>query len=64
MDGDRRRVGRPTRLDDRLALLFVACDQALSPTSQMVLALRVVCGLDVRRSPLTSASRRPPRQRG
>ncbi|MCU1537212.1 MAG: hypothetical protein JWP82_1563 [Humibacillus sp.] len=32
-------------LDDRLALLFVACDDALSPTSQMVLALRVVCGL-------------------
>jgi RNA polymerase sigma factor (sigma-70 family) len=34
-------------LDDRLALLFVACDEALSPASRMVLALRVVCGLTV-----------------
>lgn len=34
-------------LDDRLALLFVACDDALSPTSQLVLALRVVCGLTI-----------------
>ena len=34
-------------LDDRVALLFVACDDALTPTSQMVLALRVVCGLTV-----------------
>ena len=34
-------------LDDRLALLFVACDEAISPTSRMVLALRVVCGLTV-----------------
>ena len=34
-------------LDDRLALLFVACDEALSPTSRMVLALRVVCGLTI-----------------
>lgn len=34
-------------LDDRLALLFVACDDALSPTSRMVLALRIVCGLTV-----------------
>ena len=34
-------------LDDRVALLFVACDDALSPTSQMALALRVVCGLTV-----------------
>lgn len=34
-------------LDDRVALLFVACDDALSPSSQMVLALRVVCGLTV-----------------
>ena len=34
-------------LDDRLALLFVACDPALPPGSQMVLALRVVCGLSV-----------------
>lgn len=34
-------------LDDRVALLFVACDDALSPSAQMVLALRVVCGLTV-----------------
>lgn len=34
-------------LDDRLALLFVACDDALTPTSQLVLALRVVCGLTI-----------------
>ncbi len=34
-------------LDDRAALLFVACDDALTPSSQMVLALRVVCGLTV-----------------
>jgi RNA polymerase sigma-70 factor (ECF subfamily) len=34
-------------LDDRLALLFVACDEAISPSSRMVLALRVVCGLTV-----------------
>lgn len=35
-------------LDDRLALLFVACDDALSPGAQLVLAMRVVCGLTVR----------------
>lgn len=34
-------------LDDRLALLYVACDEELSQTSQLVLALRVVCGLTV-----------------
>lgn len=34
-------------LDDRLALLYVACDDSLSPTSQLVLALRVVCGLTI-----------------
>ncbi len=32
-------------LDDRLALLFVACDEALPAGGQLVLALRVVCGL-------------------
>ncbi len=37
----------PDELDDRLALLFVACDEALAPGAQMVLALRVVCGLTV-----------------
>lgn len=36
-------------LDDRLALLFVACDDALAPGAQLVLAMRVVCGLSVRR---------------
>ncbi len=35
----------PGELDDRLALLFVACDEELAPGAQMVLALRVVCGL-------------------
>jgi RNA polymerase sigma factor (sigma-70 family) len=37
----------PDQLDDRLALLFVACDEALAPGAQMVLALRVVCGLSI-----------------
>ncbi|GAA1954743.1 DUF6596 domain-containing protein [Agromyces allii] len=36
-------------LDDRLALLFVACDPALTEQARLVLALRVVCGLDVPR---------------
>lgn len=36
-------------LDDRLALLFVACDPALTEQARLVLALRVVCGLDVAR---------------
>jgi len=36
-------------LDDRLALLFVACDEALAPGAQLVLAMRVVLGLDTRR---------------
>ncbi|QBR94143.1 DUF6596 domain-containing protein [Nocardioides euryhalodurans] len=35
-------------LDDRLALLFVACDDALAPGAQLVLAMRVVCGLSTR----------------
>jgi RNA polymerase sigma-70 factor (ECF subfamily) len=34
-------------VDDRLALLLVACDPALAPGAQMVLALRVVCGLSI-----------------
>jgi RNA polymerase sigma factor (sigma-70 family) len=34
-------------LDDRVALLFVACDEALAPGARMVLALRVVCGLTI-----------------
>jgi RNA polymerase sigma factor (sigma-70 family) len=37
----------PDELDDRLALLFVACDEELAPGAQMVLALRVVCGLTI-----------------
>nr|WP_202107011.1 DUF6596 domain-containing protein [Agromyces seonyuensis] len=36
-------------IDDRLALLFVACDPALTEQARLVLALRVVCGLDVAR---------------
>ncbi|WP_394554230.1 DUF6596 domain-containing protein [Agromyces sp. MMS24-JH15] len=36
-------------LDDRLALLFVACDPALTEQARLVLALRLVCGLDVPR---------------
>lgn len=36
-------------LDDRVALLFVACDPALTEQARLVLALRVVCGLDVPR---------------
>jgi RNA polymerase sigma-70 factor (ECF subfamily) len=34
-------------LDDRVALLFVACDDVLAPGARMVLALRVVCGLSM-----------------
>jgi hypothetical protein len=37
----------PDDLDDRVALLFVACDEALAPGARMVLALRVVCGLSI-----------------
>ena len=37
----------PDELDDRVALLFVACDEALAPGARMVLALRVVCGLSI-----------------
>jgi RNA polymerase sigma-70 factor (ECF subfamily) len=37
----------PDDLDDRVALLFVACDEALAPGARMVLALRVVCGLTI-----------------
>ncbi|ANJ28619.1 hypothetical protein ATC03_01605 [Agromyces aureus] len=51
-------------LDDRVALLFVACDPALTEPARLVLALRVVCGLDVPRiaahlgiQPATAAAR-------
>jgi RNA polymerase sigma factor (sigma-70 family) len=37
----------PEELDDRVALLFVACDETLAPGARMVLALRVVCGLTI-----------------
>jgi RNA polymerase sigma-70 factor (ECF subfamily) len=40
-------LGTATELDDRLALLYVTCDEELSQTSQLVLALRVVCGLTI-----------------
>ncbi|GAA1838829.1 DUF6596 domain-containing protein [Agromyces salentinus] len=36
-------------LDDRVALLFVTCDPALTEQARLVLSLRVVCGLDVPR---------------
>ncbi|MDN5794797.1 MAG: hypothetical protein L0H79_03480 [Intrasporangium sp.] len=36
-----------TDLDDRVALLYVACDEQLSETSQLVLARRIVCGLTI-----------------
>lgn len=44
---DAQDAGFGDELDDRVALLFVACDDALSARSQMVLALRLVCGLTV-----------------
>ncbi len=47
MDADNLSAHALEELDDRLALLFVACDEAISPASRMVLALRVVCGLTV-----------------
>ncbi|MER7072400.1 DUF6596 domain-containing protein [Terrabacter sp. NPDC000476] len=47
MDADDLPLRGTVDLDDRLALLFVACDEALSATSRMVLALRVVCGLTI-----------------
>ena len=31
--------------DDRLGLVFIACDPALSPEQQIALALRIVCGV-------------------
>lgn len=39
------RDGGARVLDDRLALLFVACDDALPAGGQLVLAMRLVCGL-------------------
>ncbi|MGO4600762.1 DUF6596 domain-containing protein [Terrabacter sp. 2YAF2] len=47
MDADDLAFHAGDGLDDRLALLFVACDEAISPASRMVLALRVVCGLTI-----------------
>lgn len=38
-----------TGVDDRLALLHVACDPALGFGSRLVLALRLVCGLETAR---------------
>ncbi len=34
--------------DDLLRMLFVCCDDALTPESQLVLALKTLCGFDVR----------------
>ncbi|GAA5018636.1 sigma-70 family RNA polymerase sigma factor [Terrabacter aeriphilus] len=47
MDADDLPLRGTEGLDDRLALLFVACDEAISAPSRMVLALRVVCGLTI-----------------
>ena len=45
-------AGLPEGLDDRVALLFVACDDELAAGAQMVLALRVVCGLTIAQTAL------------
>jgi RNA polymerase sigma-70 factor (ECF subfamily) len=37
--------GESDLADDRLGLIFVACDPALSPEQQIALALRIVCGV-------------------
>jgi len=34
--------------DDLLRMLFVCCDEAIPPSSQLVLALKILCGFDVR----------------
>ena len=47
-----------------MALLFVACDEALAAGARMVLALRVVCGLTTVGLGTTSGSRRAPPQPG
>lgn len=44
-----RAPSEPFRVDDRLALLHVACEPALGAGSRLVLALRLVCGLDTAR---------------
>lgn len=46
-EGDGTEAG--AAVDDRLALLHVACDPALGAGSRLVLALRLVCGLDTAR---------------
>ncbi|QCR18641.1 DUF6596 domain-containing protein [Agrococcus sp. SGAir0287] len=38
---------RMSAIDDRVALLLVACDELLPPVSRMVLAMRLVLGVDV-----------------
>lgn len=38
---------RMSAIDDRVALLVVACDELLPPVSRMVLAMRLVLGVDV-----------------
>lgn len=43
-EGDGSQMYAPD-LDDRVALLFVACDDALPESGRLVLALRLVCGL-------------------
>ncbi|HAM25774.1 MAG TPA: RNA polymerase subunit sigma-24 [Microbacteriaceae bacterium] len=42
-DADQER--NEPEIDDRLGLIFVACDPLLSPEQQIALALRIVCGV-------------------
>ena len=37
--------GSAEEIDDRLGLIYVACDPLLSPEQQVALALRIVCGV-------------------
>lgn len=47
--GDDEEVFFPGEVeDDLLRMLFVCCDDRLPPESQLVLALKVLCGFDVR----------------
>ena len=48
--------------DDLLRMLFACCDEAIPVESQLVLALKVLCGFDVREiaAPIRGTSRRTP----
>lgn len=52
VSGDIMAEEKRDELDDRVALLFVACDGALAPGARLVLALRVVCGLSISQTAL------------